>query len=440
MICGEWCLLSGSYCQLYSTKIAVAREHFVAPCLDRRKKVCWSGLIAMKSADKIIRDVIIVGAGAAGLFCAAECARRGRSVLVLDHGPRTGSKVRISGGGRCNFTNLNAGPEHYQSQNPHFCKSALARFTPRDMLAFVGRHRIAYYEKEAGQIFCRDSARDIAGMLERECADTGVEIMLGCTIRSVAREDKGFTIAAETSIFSSQSLVIATGGLSYPNLGASSFGHEVAKQFGLAVIPPRPALVPFLFPASAREMFRDCAGISLDAFVTCGSKRFRGNILFTHKGLSGPAILQASLYWEPGKALTIDLLPGQDLSEPFREKRQSRMTMGNFLGQLVPKRFIQTWLDPAFASRSLTEYSNRELRDLANLLHGWKIAPAGTEGYKTAEVTAGGVDTAELSSKTMEAKKVPGLYFIGEVMDVTGELGGYNLHWAWASAHAAAAP
>ena len=389
----------------------------------------------MTSAETI-HDVIIIGAGAAGLFCAAACGRRGRSVLVLDHQDRTGSKVRISGGGRCNFTNLNAGPEHYHSRNPHFCRSALARFAPRDMLSLAARHHIVYYEKEAGQIFCRTSSREIAEMLERECERAGVVTLLNCMIKRVGK-DENFTIETNSGTFRSRSLVIATGGLSYPNLGASSLGHDIARQFGLAVIPPRPALVPFLLSRQEQNRFRDCAGISIDTTVSCGSKSFRGNILFTHKGLSGPAILQVSLSWEPRQEVVLDLLPEQKTSLLLQEKRQSRMLMGNFLAAFLPKRFVLAWLDPSVAEKPITEWSNKDLRDLGERLHRWKIVPAGTEGYKTAEATAGGVDTAELSSKTMEAKKVPGLYFIGEVVDVTGELGGYNLHWAWASAHAA---
>lgn len=382
-------------------------------------------------------DIVIIGAGASGLFCAAACGRRGRSVLVLDHGVRAAAKVRVSGGGRCNFTNLHAGPEHYLSRNPRFTASALARFTPRDMLDLMGSHHIAYYEKEAGQMFCRHSAKDIASLLERECASAGVMIRLGCAVRSVAREG-AFTVVTGEGAFRAGSLVIATGGLSYTNLGASSLGHDIAKQFGLAVVPPRPALVPLLFPGREQQRFRACAGISLDASVSCGGKAFRGGILFTHKGLSGPAILQASLYGEPGRIVELDLLPELDLYAAFQARRQSRMAVGNFLGQFLPKRFVQVWLDPAFASVPITECSNCDLNELADGLRRWQITPAGTEGYRTAEVTAGGVDTAELSSKTMEAKTVPGLYFIGEVVDVTGELGGYNLHWAWASARAAA--
>ncbi len=385
---------------------------------------------------EIRKNVIILGAGASGLFCAIECARHGRSVLVLDHGSRAGSKVLISGGGRCNFTNLNADPGRYLSRNPHFCKSALARFTPRDILSLVEKHHIAYYEKEAGQIFCIKSSRDIVALLGRECEQAGVETRLSCRVTDIGR-DEGFIVTTDQGVFRADSLVIATGGPSYPELGASGFGHEVATQFGLTVIPPRPALVPFVFAARDRKAYQELAGISLDAAVSCCGKRFRGNILFTHRGLSGPAALQASLYWTPGEPLLIDLLPGTDILAVFDDKRQSRTELRNLLAGQFPKRFAEAWCDQMTVSKPLDQTSDKELKDIANLLHAWSVLPKGTEGYDTAEVTAGGVDTDELSSKTMEAKKVPGLFFIGEVVDVTGELGGYNLHWAWASGFAA---
>ncbi len=379
--------------------------------------------------------MIIIGAGASGLLCAAECGRRGRSVLVLDHAPRAGSKVLISGGGRCNFTNLNANAGRYCSRNPHFCKSALARFTPRDILSLVEKHHIAYYEKEAGQIFCVKSAREIMAMLGRECERAGVEQRLGVRVADIAKAEV-FSVTTDAGVFQSGSLVIATGGPSYPDLGASGFGFDVAWQFGLAVVPPRPALVPFVFAARDQKVFHELAGISLDAAVSCGAKRFRGGILFTHRGLSGPAALQASLYWTSGEPLVIDLLPGTDILEILTAKRRSRMELRTLLAGQFPKRFAEAWCDQMATSKPLDQTSDRELRETAERLHVWKVLPKGTEGYATAEVTAGGVDTDELSSKTMEAKKVPGLYFIGEVVDVTGELGGYNLHWAWASGFA----
>jgi len=381
-------------------------------------------------------DVIIIGAGAAGLMCAAECGKRGRSVLVLDHAPRTASKVRISGGGRCNFTNLGVSADHYASENPDFCRSALSRFTPRQMLALAEKHGIAYFEKEAGQIFCRKSALGIVSLLERECEQAGVTVLLACRVADIGKDGR-YAIATDHGTFRSASLVIATGGLSYPNLGASAIGHDVARQFGLRVVPPQPVLVPFLFPPREQKKYRTCAGISLDVVVRCGKRIIRGSMLFTHKGLSGPAVLQTSLSWKPGETFIIDLLPAEDILGMVDGKRRSRMEVQNFLAGLLPKRVVQAWLDPALAAKPIDQCSDRELRELSEALHGWRIAPAGTEGYRTAEATAGGVDTRELSSKTMEARDVPGLYFIGEVADVTGELGGYNLHWAWASGYAA---
>jgi len=382
------------------------------------------------------KDVIIIGAGASGLLCAAECGKRGRSVLVLDHGERTGSKIRISGGGRSNFTNLNVTAGHYLSRNPHFCKSALARFTPRAILALVEKHRIAYYEKESGQIFCVRSSSDIISMLEKECEKAGVEMRLTCSVVDI-RKAKNFTVTTNQGAFYSNSLVIATGGLSYPNIGASGFGYDMARQFGLKVTELMPALVPFIFSSRDQEVFRKLAGISLDATVSSGLKRFRGSILFTHLGLSGPAALQTSLTWKPGASLKIDLLPETDILGVFFSRRQSKMAMSNLLAGYFPKRFAQVWCDTMITTKPLNQTSDRELNQIANALHAWEIIPKGTEGYGTAEVTAGGVDTDELSSKTMEAKRVSGLYFIGEVIDVTGELGGYNLHWAWASGYAA---
>ena len=382
------------------------------------------------------KDVIIVGAGASGLLCAAECGRRGRSVLVLDHAARAVSKVLISGGGRCNFTNLNAAPDHYRSRNPHFCKSALARFTPRDILSLVEKHHIAYYEKEAGQMFCVKSAREIAALLGQECAQAGVETRLSCSISNIARDDR-FAVTTEQGVFRSDALVIATGGLSYTKLGASGFGLDVAKQFGIKVVPPTPALVPFLFPGRAQTAFKELAGISLDAALTCGGKRCEGSILFTHRGLSGPAALQASLYWTPGEPLLIDLLPHGDILAVLMARRRSRMELRTLLAEHLPRRFVDVWCGMMTVSKPLDQTSDKELKEVSEGLHAWSVLPKGTEGYDTAEVTAGGVDTDELSSKTMGSKKVPGLYFIGEVVDVTGELGGYNLHWAWASGFAA---
>ncbi len=383
-----------------------------------------------------MKNVIIIGAGPSGLLCAIECGRRGRSVLVIDHAETTGSKIRISGGGRCNFTNLNVTPDHYLSRNAHFCRSALARFTPRDVLSFAEKHHIAYYEKENGQMFCVKSSREIVAALERECDQADVEIRLKCRVSDISHAGV-FTVTTSEGAFSSDSLVIATGGLSYSRLGASGFGHEVARKFRLKVTQVRPALVPFVFQGSDQNIFKGLAGIAFDTVVSIGEKRFRGNILFTHRGLSGPAALQASLYWEPGGPLRIELLPAIDVLEVFLSSRQSRMEMHSLLAGHLPKRFVQTWCDRMIVSKPMNQYSDKELKEIAEGLHAWKIVPKGTEGYDVAEVTAGGVNTDELSSKTMEAKKAPGLYFIGEVVDVTGLLGGYNLHWAWASGHAA---
>lgn len=390
----------------------------------------------MDAQIKNHKNVIIIGAGAAGLLCAIECGKRGRSVLVLDHIDRTGSKIRVSGGGRSNFTNLNVTADHYFSQNPHFCKSALARFTPRDFLSLVEKHHIAYYEKEAGQIFCVKSSREIIEMLEMECKHASVEMQLKCPVLDIKQEER-FLVKTGEGVSSSESLVIATGGLSYPNLGASRFGHDVARQFGIKVTQIRPALVPFVFAGEDQKVFKILAGVSLDAAISCGTKRFRGNILFTHRGLSGPAALQASLYWEPKELLKIDLLPDTDFFAVFASRRQSKIEIRNLLAEYVPKRFAQAWCDYRLISKPVNETSDKELKEIASQLHAWSIIPKGTEGYETAEVTAGGVNTDALSSKTMEASKVPGLFFIGEVVDVTGELGGYNLHWAWASGYVA---
>ena len=384
----------------------------------------------------ISQDVIIIGAGASGLLCAIECGKRGRSVLVLDHAERTGSKVRVSGGGRCNFTNLNVSADHYRSQNPHFCKSALARFTPRDILSLAEKYHIAYYEKEAGQIFCVKSSRDIIAMLERECELAGVEMHLKCRVTDIAKNGN-FLVTTTGKYFSAESLVIATGGLSYSNLGASSFGHDIARQFGLRMTQVRPALVPFVFMGKDQQIARDLAGVSFDAALSCSSRKFRGSILFTHRGLSGPAALQASLYWEPGSSLVIDVLPETDIVKIIASRRSSKMLPHNLLSEYLPKRFAQIWFSLLPKEKPLNETSDKELKELADRLHTWEVVPKGTEGYAIAEVTAGGVNTDELSSKTMESKKVAGLYFIGEVVDVTGELGGYNLHWAWASGFAA---
>ncbi|PIV40173.1 MAG: aminoacetone oxidase family FAD-binding enzyme [Nitrospirae bacterium CG_4_10_14_3_um_filter_44_29] len=381
-------------------------------------------------------NVIIIGAGAAGLMCAISAGKRGRPVIILDHASKIGKKILVSGGGRCNFTNLNIQAENYISANPHFCKSALARFTPQDFIALVKKHRISYNEKEDGQMFCNGSSRHIVDMLLDECNSSGVEMRLNCEIKEITK-NISFIVKTNSGAIESESLVVATGGLSYPNLGATDIGHHVAAQFGLRIIPPKPALVPFTFSRGDREKFGELSGVSLEAVVICGKHKFRGEMLFTHKGLSGPAILQASSYREDGEEILVNLLPGIDAHSIFLSNRQSKIEMKNMLSRYLPRRFAHTWCKFYLPSRPLCQYNDKELFDASHLLHEWIIKPAGTEGYRTAEVTAGGVDTDELSSKTMEAKKVQGLYFIGEVVDVTGHLGGYNLHWAWASGWAA---
>jgi predicted Rossmann fold flavoprotein len=381
-------------------------------------------------------DVIIIGAGASGLMCATACGRRNRSVLVLNHSEQVGAKILVSGGGRCNFTNHHVAAEHYLSSNPQFCRSALARFTPRDFLSLVEQHHILYYEKEAGQLFCQASARAILAMLLKECDKAGVRVLLKHKVTRIEKSDH-FSVTTDHGTFTAQSLVIATGGLSYANLGATDMGHRIAKQFGLKIVPPKPGLVPLTLQTDDQRSIRDLAGISLDTVVSCNNRSYRGNILFTHRGLSGPAILQASSFWTPGGRIVIDLLPDIDIYKVFQEKRSSRVEMQNLLAAYFPKRFALVWCELHSISKPLNQYSDKDLRMISGMLHAWELAPGGTEGYRIAEVTVGGVDTAELSSKTMEAKKAPGLFFIGEVMDVTGELGGYNLHWAWASGHAA---
>lgn len=378
------------------------------------------------------RDVIIIGGGAAGLMCAIEAGKRGRSVLVIEHADRVGKKIAISGGGRCNFTNIHTGAENFLSANPNFCKSALARYTPADFIALVEKHRIAYHEKKLGQLFCDGSAREIIEMLLAECAAARVEIRLNCRVREVTK-DSSFKIETNHGIFESDALVIASGGLSIPPIGATDFGYRLAKKFGLRLRETRPALVPLTFAGSKLEELRALSGVSLDALVGCNEAEFRENILLTHRGLSGPAILQISSYWKSGDTISVNLLPETDALEIFRAHQHSHIEMDNLLGQFLPRRFAHAWLKLHAPSRPLKSYAPKELENISRLLHDWRLEPDGSEGYKKAEVTVGGVDTAELSSKTMEARRVAGLYFIGEVVDVTGWLGGYNFQWAWAS-------
>ena len=384
------------------------------------------------------RDVIVIGGGAAGLMCAIEAGKHGRSVLVLEHNERLGKKILISGGGRCNFTNLNVTAANYVSRNPDFCKSALARYTSQDFLRLVETHGIAWHEKKLGQLFCDASSRLILEMLEGECRNAGVEFRLNCRVTDVQLAAR-FKLATSDGEFECQSLVIATGGISFPKLGATDFGYRVAEQFGLAVVAPRPGLVPLLFNDADLKSFAELSGLSLDVQVTFGSATFRENLLFTHRGLSGPSILQISNYLEPrpGAGIVIDLLPGQRAGEFLNAQRGSRKELKTILGLFFPQRFAENWCARFAPAKPINQFTKSELEETARRLHQWEITPAGDEGPGKAEVTLGGVDTGALSSKTMEARTVPGLYFVGETVDVTGWLGGYNFQWAWASGHAA---
>jgi predicted Rossmann fold flavoprotein len=380
-------------------------------------------------------DVIVIGAGAAGLMCAIEAGKRGRRVLVLERNTQIARKVLISGGGRCNFTNLRTASENFLSANPHFAKSALARYGPGDFLALVRTHHIPYHEKKLGQLFCDRSARDIVALLEAESAAAGVSIETGCEPLAVKRESL-FTVATDRESYSCESLVVATGGLSIPKIGATAFGYSVARQFGLAMRPCRPALVPLVLEREDQERLVGLAGVSVEVEAATDSVAFRESMLFTHRGLSGPAILQLSSYWTPDQEITVDLLPDLDLRRVLAERRAAgdRSEVRAVLAAYLPKRLAAGSM---MSSRVTVSLSDREIQAISEAWHAWRFRPAGTEGYAKAEVTAGGVDTAELSSKTFEARKVPGLYFIGEVLDVTGHLGGFNFQWAWASGHAA---
>ena len=383
-------------------------------------------------------DVVIIGAGAAGMMCAATAGQRGRRVLLVEHYDKLGEKIRISGGGRCNFTNLHASSANYLSRNPDFCRSALARYTPHDFIALVERHSIAWHEKKLGQLFCDDTALDIIAMLRAECERGKVQWRMPCPVSGVTREGDSFVVDTPMGAVRAESLVIATGGLTVPKVGATPFGYRIAEQFGLTVVPPRPALVPLAFDPAALSRYGDLSGVAVDAAVSCNGGRFRENLLFTHRGLSGPAILQISSYWNGGDALSIDLLPEVDAATWLQEERASAARLDTVLAQRLPRRFAQQWCEAQHASHPVRELDDDRLRELAQRLRNWSVLPSGTLGFNKAEVTLGGVDTRELSSKTMAATRVPGLYFIGEVVDVTGHLGGYNFQWAWASAYAAA--
>jgi len=382
-------------------------------------------------------DAVVIGAGAAGMMCAATAGRRGRRVLLVDHYHLLGEKIRISGGGRCNFTNRDAGPANYLSRNPDFCRSALARFTPADFVKLVERYGIAYHEKKLGQLFCDDSAHDIIRMLKAECDAGGVQWRMPCAVTGVTKEEAGFRIATADGPVHATSLVIATGGLTVPKIGATPFGYRIAEQFGMAVVPPRPALVPLAFASDALARYGDLSGISIDAEVSCGAGRFRENLLFTHRGLSGPAILQISSYWDGRTPLSVDLLPGTDAAGWLASRAASGALLPNVLAERLPRRFALQWCAAEGVAAPMRELGPERLRQVGTALHAWAVLPSGTLGYQKAEVTAGGVDTAGLSSRTMASTSVAGLYFIGEVVDVTGWLGGYNFQWAWASGHAA---
>ena len=383
-------------------------------------------------------DVLILGAGAAGLLCAIEAGKRGRRVAILEHADRIGKKILISGGGRCNFTNLHCQPDNFLSANPHFAKSALARYTPYDFIALVEKYRISYHEKALGQLFCDHAATEITDMLNAECEAAQVHIFPKCKIREVQR-NKEFVALTESGEFRAPILVVATGGLSIPQMGATAFGYDLARQFGLKIVMPRPALVPLTFHPKDRDNYCDLAGVSARVVVSIGKKflephSFAESMLITHRGLSGPAILQISSYWDGGKSIRVDLAPGCDVTAALRlGKVRNIASMRSTLQRILPNRLAVRWLD----LHAPANWTNQSLEALERQVHEWIVTPAGTEGYEKAEVTAGGVDTDELSGKTMESRKVPGLFFIGEVVDVTGHLGGFNFQWAWASGAAA---
>ena len=396
-------------------------------------------------------DVVVIGAGAAGLFCAAQAGQRGARVLLVDHADKIAEKIRISGGGRCNFTNRDATPANFHSRNPHFCRSALARYTSQDFIGLVQRHRIAFHEKHRGQLFCDDSSQQIIDLLLRECDDGNVERWQPCAVRAVRARDGAseraprFELDTDRGPVEARSVVVATGGLPVPKIGATDFGLRLAKQFGHAIVEPRPALVPLVFDAAEWAPFVALAGVSLEVEISSGTgkqrARFLEDLLFTHRGLSGPAVLQASSYWQPGETLQIAFAPGTDWPETLaRAKATSRRQLGNELATHLPQRLAQAWLARGGLpeDRPMPEVADKPLRQLAESLSAWRIAPSGTEGWKKAEVMAGGVDTREIDSRTMESKRAPGLHFIGEVVDVTGWLGGYNFQWAWASGYACA--
>ena len=385
-------------------------------------------------------DAIVLGAGAAGMMCAAEAGKRGKTVLLIDHYHRLGEKIRISGGGRCNFTNIHTRPENFLSANPHFCRSALARYTPQDFIKLVEKHGIAWHQKTLGQLFCDDSAVLIINMLKTECDRAHVELRMSCSVSTVSRENNRYLVNTSQGDFNSAALVIATGGLSVPKIGATPFGYKVAEQFGLKMVPPRAALVPLSFDPESLAQYGDLSGLSLDAEVSCHGGRFREALLLTHRGLSGPSILQVSSYWQNGSPkdpIHINLLPDPAVLQWLTAQRHAKAQFNNLLAERLPKRFAQQWCEVHHLLKPAVQFSDKAFESALEGLQDWQVKPSGTLGYNKAEVTLGGVDTHALSSKTMQANDVPGLFFIGEVVDVTGHLGGFNFQWAWASAVAA---
>jgi len=383
-------------------------------------------------------DVIVIGSGAAGLMCAMQAGQRGRSVVLLDHARKLAEKIRISGGGYCNFTNLNTGPGNFISANPDFCRSALARYKPQDFIALLRKHGIGYHEKTLGQLFCDDGSEAIIAMFGEECDTAGVKRFMSCGIEKIGRNEK-FHVSTSRGEFEAKSLVIATGGLSIPRAGATPFGYRVAEQFGIPIVRLRPGLVPLSFTPDDWKPYADLTGVSLDVSASFGRQAFRENMLITHRGLSGPAILQISSYWQHGQPLHIDLLPDCDMAALLDEQKGSKKLLSNYLTQWFPRSFAEVWCVqlPGIGNKPLNQYNDRQRKQIAAALHDWQITPSGTLGYTKAEVTCGGIDTRALSSKTMECNDVPGLYFIGEVVDVTGQLGGHNFQWAWSSGYAA---
>ncbi|CAI3790201.1 putative protein [Pseudomonas sp. MM227] len=384
--------------------------------------------------------VIIIGAGAAGLMCALSAAQRGREVLLIDHANKPGKKILMSGGGRCNFTNMYTEPANFLSQNPHFCKSALARYTQWDFIALVAKHGVPYHEKKLGQLFCDNKSSDILGLLLDECESAGVELRMDTSVQSIEKTADGYRLQTSLGLLACQSLVVATGGLSIPTLGATGFGYQIARQFGHSVLPTRAGLVPFTITDQLKDICTELSGTSVDCVASCNEQAFRENLLFTHRGLSGPAILQISSFWQPGDTVEINLLPDHDALAWLQQQQAERPNseLKTLLGEVFTKKMANLLAEHWFVSKPMKQYTPAELQTVATTLGAWQLVPAGTEGYRTAEVTLGGVDTREVSSKTLESLKSPGLYFIGEVLDVSGHLGGFNFQWAWASGYAAA--